>query len=150
MNPIPFLTHFLCCGQEANICTTSFSCLQKKTFYFLFLAFPWRMADSHRLFKTHISASGVEHSTTGHFTSATDVNLIVGKNNILEILTLPDSTPKYESTKLLLVGRYRLFGEIQSIQLDHILAPFSKFNVLSLHSMLHHHQKDSPLRSQYL
>eukprot|EP01084_Bolivina_argentea_P197480 338424_1 len=74
------------------------------------------MSASYNMFKTHCAASGIEHSTSGNFTSPTDINLIVAKNNILEIYKLPQETSKNEETKLVLISRYRLFGEVQSIK----------------------------------
>ena len=71
---------------------------------------------AYTLFKTHCNASGIEHSTTGNFTSPTDINLIVAKSNILEIYKLHENTAKNTKTKLLLIARYRLFGEIQDIK----------------------------------
>ena len=80
------------------------------------------------LFKTHCNASGIEHATTGNFTSPTDNNLIVAKSNVIEIYILPETsseTSAQSDTKLLLVARYRLFGEIQDIKTARFVPNYS-------------------------
>eukprot|EP01084_Bolivina_argentea_P191510 328967_1 len=76
------------------------------------------MSASYSLFKTHCGASGVEQSTTGNFTSPTDINLIIAKNNIIEIYKLPDddTIQNDPNIKLLLISRYTLFGGVQDIK----------------------------------
>lgn len=71
---------------------------------------------SFGVLQTMVGATNVQHAVEAHFTSASDVNVVVGRASLLQVFRLCERGADDDaSAALCLVVEKRLFGHIESI-----------------------------------
>ena len=70
---------------------------------------------SFGVLQTVVAATCIDHAVEAHFTSSSDVNLIVGRASLLQVFRLNERSDDGNNAALCLVLEKRLFGHIESI-----------------------------------